>query len=154
MTDIRNEIDLIGLPNARSLTLREAKRSFRRKSHLLLPEKALGAPNAHTRFEELNAAFVKVLEYLRDNNGDNIDEILPGEIDVKRAMFVIKTKTGSIPFWKRVIKSVYPTVIIGAQKKANFITNGQGRAVRFVVYWRGGTEGTVQQLKVYLDHLF
>lgn len=130
MAEIVHEIDLIGLSTERTLTLREAKRAFRRKSHTLLPEKALGAPNAHSRFEELNAAFVKVLHYLRDNNGERIDEIIPGQVDVKKAMFVINIKKGSVPFWKRVIRSVYPTVIIGAQKKSNFIPSGQGRAVR------------------------
>ena len=150
MSEISQELDLIGLSNERPVTLKEAKRCFRRKSHLLLPEKSLGAPNAHARFEELNNAFVRVLKYLRDNNGDSIEEIIPGEVDVKKAMFVIKVKKGSVPFWRRVIRSVYPTVIIGAQKKINFIPGAQGRAVRFVVYWKGGLEGSLQQLKVNL----
>ena len=150
MSEISQELDLIGLSNERPVTLKEAKRCFRRKSHLLLPEKSLGAPNAHARFEELNNAFVRVLKYLRDKNGDSIEEIIPGEVDVKKAMFVIKVKKGSVPFWRRVIRSVYPTVIIGAQKKINFIPGAQGRAVRFVVYWKGGLEGSLQQLKVNL----
>ena len=150
MSEISNELDLIGLPSEKPVTLKEAKRCFRRKSHLLLPEKSLGAPNAHARFEELNTAFVRVLKYLRDNNGDSLEEILPGELDVKKAMFVIKIKKGSVPFWRRVIRSVYPTVIIGAQKKINFIPGAQGRAVRFVVYWKNGPEGSLQQLKVNL----
>ena len=76
MSEISQELDLIGLSNERPVTLKEAKRCFRRKSHLLLPEKSLGAPNAHARFEELNNAFVRVLKYLRDNNGDSIEEII------------------------------------------------------------------------------
>ena len=150
MSEISHELELIGLTSERAVTLKEAKRCFRRKSHLLLPEKSLGAPNAHGRFEELNNAFVRVLKYLRDNNGDSIEEIVPGEVDVKKAMFVIKLKKGSVPFWRRVIRSVYPTVIIGAQKKINFIPGAQGRAVRFVVYWKGGLEGSLQQYKVNL----
>ena len=130
MSEIVKELDLIGLPSERPVTLKEAKRCFRRKSHLLLPEKSLGAPNAHARFEELNSAFVRVLNYLRDTNGDSIEEIVPGELDVRKAMFVINLKKGSVPFWRRVIRSVYPTVIIGAQEKINYIPGAQGRAVR------------------------
>ena len=79
-----------------------------------------------------------------------IEEIVPGQVDVRKAMFVINIKKGSVPFWRKLIRSVYPTVIIGAQKKINFIPGAQGRAVRFVVYWKGGLEGSLQQLKVNL----
>ena len=145
------EIEIIGMASDKALTLKEAKRAFRRKSHILLPEKSLGAQNAHSRFEELNAAFLRILYYLRDN-GDDISDMVPSEPDVKKAMFVIKLKKGTVPFWKRVIKTVYPTVIIGAQKKVNFIPGAQGKGIRYVVYWKGlgGQEGNLQQVKVNL----
>ena len=150
MEELRGDLELIGMPSDKTLTLKEAKKVFRRKSHLLLPEKALGLQNAHTRFEELNAAFLRVLYYLRDNSGQNISDIVPGEIDVKKAMFIVNLQKGSVAHWKKIIKAVYPTVIIGAQKKANFIPGAQGKGIRYVVYWKGGLEGNVQQIKVNL----
>ena len=45
---------------------------------------------------------------------------------------------------------MYPTVIIGAQKKINFIPGAQGRGIRYVVYWKTGLENNVQQIKVNL----
>ena len=104
MEELKSELELIGLASDRPLTLKEAKKAFRRKSHLLLPEKALGLQNAHTRFEELNASFLKILYFLRDTHGDKISELLPGEVDVKKAMFVINIKKGSVPHWKKIIK--------------------------------------------------
>ena len=150
MEELRSDLELIGMPSDKTLTLKEAKKVFRRKSHLLLPEKALGLQNAHTRFEELNAAFLRVLYYLRDNSGQTISDIVPGEIDVKKAMFIVNLQEGSVAHWKKIIKAVYPTVIIGAQKKANFIPGAQGKGIRYVVYWKGGLEGNVQQIKVNL----
>ena len=150
MEELRSEIDIIGIPSDKPFTLREAKRSFRRRSHQLLPEKSLGAQNAHSRFEELNTAFVKLLHYFRDSHGEDISELVPGEIDVKRNIFVITLRKGSVPHWKRVIKAVYPTVIIGAQKKLNFIPGAQGKGIRYVVYWKAGLEGSSGQIKVNL----
>ena len=146
---IKNELELIGLPNDKNFTLKDAKRSFRRKSHILLPEKSLGTQNSHSRFEELNAAFVTVVNYLKDK-GENVEDVLPGEVDVRKAQFVINLQKGSVPYWRRVIKSTYPTVIVGAQKKNNFIHGGQGKGVRFVVYWKAGADGTTQPVKVNL----
>ena len=40
--------------------LQELKRQFKKRSIALLPEKHPSYANAHSRFEELNAAFVKV----------------------------------------------------------------------------------------------
>ena len=45
---------------------------------------------------------------------------------------------------------MYPTVIIGAQKKINFIPGAQGKGIRFVVYWKAGLENNLQQIKVNL----
>ena len=150
MDEIRSEIELIGIPSDKPLTLREAKRSFKRRSHQLLPEKSLGAQNAHSRFEELNSGFIKLLTYFRDSHGEDIKDLMPGEIDVKKNIFVITLRKGSVPHWKRVIKAVYPTVIIGAQKKQNFIPGAQGKGIRYVVYWKGGLEGGSSQIKVNL----
>ena len=150
MEELRSELELVGYISDKPLTLKEVKKAFRRKSHVLLPEKSLGAQNAHTRFEELNTAFLKILYYLRDCNGDYISDMVPGEIDVHKAMFVINLKKSSVPHWKRIIKAVYPTVIIGSQKKANFIPGAQGKGIRYVVYWKGGLENNSQQIKVNL----
>ena len=86
--DIKTELELVGLPVDRPFTLKEAKRSFRRKSHTLLPEKSLGTQNAHSRFEELNSAFMTLVSHLKDK-GENIDEVLPGEVDVRKTQFII-----------------------------------------------------------------
>ena len=150
MDEVRSELELIGFPSDKPLTLREAKRSFRRRSHQLLPEKSLGAQNAHSRFEELNSGFIKILTFFRDTHGEDIRDLMPGEIDVKKNILVISLRKGSVPHWKRVIKAVYPTVIIGAQKKQNFIPGAQGKGIRYVVYWKGGLEGSGQQIKVNL----
>ena len=147
--NIKTELELIGLPIDRAFTLKEAKRSFRRKSHTLLPEKSLGTQNAHSRFEELNSAFMTLVNHLKDK-GDNVEEVLPGEVDVRKTQFIINLKKGSVPHWKRVIKSTYPTVIVGAQKRSNFIPQGQGKGVRFVVYWKAGADGASQPVKVNL----
>ena len=104
MGELRNELELIGFPSDKTFSLKEVKKAFRRKSHLMLPEKSLGAQNAHSRFEELNAAFVKILHHFSESKGEDVSELVPGEIDVKRAMFVISIRKGSVPHWRRVIK--------------------------------------------------
>ena len=204
MGELRNELELIGFPSDKTFSLKEVKKAFRRKSHLMLPEKSLGAQNAHSRFEELNAAFVKILHHFSESKGEDVSELVPGEIDVKRAMFVISIRKGSVPHWRRVIKgdlnmemsslsalyyfmypfpqskytsiknvnpkififvivrevtthiefnqkNVYPTVIIGSQKKANFIQGAEGRGIRYVVYFNAGLDtSSGQQIKVNL----
>ena len=42
--------------------LKDIKRAFKKKSLAMLPEKHPTVPNAHTRFEEVNSAFVKVYQ--------------------------------------------------------------------------------------------
>ena len=45
-----------------NINLKDLKRAFKKKSLTMLPEKHPTVPNAHTRFEEVNAAFVRVRE--------------------------------------------------------------------------------------------
>ena len=56
------DLDILGvLGDLSSKTnLKEIKRCFKKKSLAMLPEKHPTVLNAHTRFEEVNAAFVRV----------------------------------------------------------------------------------------------
>ena len=149
MEGLKECLELIGLPPDKSFTIKEAKRVFRKKSYALLPEKSLGNQNAHSKFEELNSAFVKVMKQ-KQEEGEDIDDIMPGEVNSSKVQIVMNLKHGSVQFWKRAIKQMYPTVIVGAQKKSNFIPGGSGKAIRFVVYWKASSEGTGQPVKVNL----
>ena len=149
MEALKECLELIGLPSDHPFTAKDAKRVFRKKSYVMLPEKALGSQNAHSKFEELNKAFVKIMEQ-KKIDGDKIEDIMPGEVNSSKVQMVMTLKHGSVPFWKRAVKQMYPTVIVGAQKKSNFIPGGSGKAIRFVVYWKASSEGTGQPVKVNL----
>ena len=133
MDGLKDSLTLLGLSSDGSFTIKDAKRVFKKKSYSMLPEKALGSQNAHSRFEELNSSFVKIMKQ-KQEDGEATDEIMPGKVDPSKVQIVINLRQGSVPFWKRVIKQMYPTVIIGAQKKSNFVAGGSGKAIRFVVY--------------------
>ena len=133
MKPLKDCLELIGLPQDNSFTIKDAKRVFKKKSFSMLPEKALGNQNAHSKFEELNSSFVTVLKQ-KQEEGEVIDDIMPGTVDPSKVQIVINLRQGSVPFWKKVIRQMYPTVIIGAQKKSNFIPGGSGKAIRFVAY--------------------
>ena len=149
MEDLKDSLELIGLPSDKPFTVKDAKRVFRKKSYAMLPEKALGNQNAHSKFEELNSSFVKILKR-KQEDGEKIDDVMPGEVNSSKVQIVMNLRQGSVPFWKKAVKQMYPTVIIGAQKKSNFIPGGSGKAIRFVVYWKASSEGTGQPVKVNL----
>ena len=149
MKPLKDCLELIGLPQDNSFTIKDAKRVFKKKSFSMLPEKSLGNQNAHSKFEELNSSFVTVLKQ-KQEEGEVIDDIMPGTVDPSKVQIVINLRQGSVPFWKKVIRQMYPTVIIGAQKKSNFIAGGSGKAIRFVAYWKASSEGTGQPVKVNL----
>ena len=152
METLKEELNLIGLPSDKPFGLKDVKRSFRKRSLALLPEKSLGNQNAHCRFEELNTAFIKIIKQM-GKNGEDIADILPGEVNVSKVQMVMKLRQGSVPVWKKLIKLTYPTVIVGAQKKSNYIPEATGKAIRFVIYWKtgsAGVEGSGQLVKVNL----
>ena len=152
METLKEELNLIGLPSDKPFGLKDVKRSFRKRSLALLPEKSLGNQNAHCRFEELNTAFIKIIKQMEKNDED-IADILPGEVNVSKVQMVMKLRQGSVPVWKKLIKLTYPTVIVGAQKKSNYIPEATGKAIRFVIYWKtgsAGVEGSGQLVKVNL----
>ena len=149
MEGIKNEIKMMGLPENNAFSVKDAKKIFRKKSFSMLPEKSLGSPNAHSQFEELNAAFVKLMNFKKEE-GESIEDVMPGDVEVSKVQMVIKLKESSAMFWKRSIRQEYPTAIIGAVKKAGFIAQGCGKAVRHVVYWKPGGEGSSQPVKVNL----
>ena len=66
MEGIKNEIKMMGLPENNAFSVKDAKKIFRKKSFSMLPEKSLGSPNAHSQFEELNAAFVKLMNIKKE----------------------------------------------------------------------------------------
>ena len=53
--------------------------------------------------------------------GDKIDDILPGEINIKKMYFVIRLAAGTSTGWKKSIKKTYPNCIIGAQTRNNVV---------------------------------
>ena len=53
-------METIGLSGDEILTMKELRKMFKRKSIAMLPEKHPTVPNAHSRFEEVNVAFVEV----------------------------------------------------------------------------------------------
>ena len=140
MENIKQELELLGLPSDKLFTLKDVKRAFRKRSHALLPEKALANQNAHSRFEHLNTAFLKIIRQ-KETEGENIDDIIPGEVNLSKVQMVMSLRQGSVPAWKRIIKLTYPTVIVGAQKKNNYIAGATGKAIRYVIYWKAGGEG-------------
>jgi DnaJ-class molecular chaperone len=64
LADYINELDLLGISNEKEIRLIELKKNFKKKSLAMLPEKHPTIANAHSQFEEVNEAFVKVFTYL------------------------------------------------------------------------------------------
>ena len=50
----------LGFTGDETLTMKECRKMFKRKSIAMLPEKHPTVPNAHSRFEEINIAFIEV----------------------------------------------------------------------------------------------
>ena len=64
--NIKDKLEIIEIPDDKENNLKDAKRSFRRKCHMLLPEKSMGNQNDHFRFEELNAEFIDLVKKVDD----------------------------------------------------------------------------------------
>ena len=60
MENAQPELAVLGITDGESLTLKELKKCFKKKSLAMLPEKHPTVANAHSQFEEVNTAFVKV----------------------------------------------------------------------------------------------
>ena len=60
MQECQHELETLGIANGENLSIKELRKSFKRKSLAMLPEKHPTVANAHSRFEEVNSAFVKV----------------------------------------------------------------------------------------------
>ena len=60
MVDVRKNMETLGIIGDEALTLKESRKMFRKKSIAMLPEKHPTVSNAHSRFEEINIAFVEV----------------------------------------------------------------------------------------------
>ena len=56
----QNDLEVIGIEDVENFSLKDVKKAFKRKSVTMLPEKHPTVANAHTKFEEVNASFVKV----------------------------------------------------------------------------------------------
>ena len=63
MDDVRKYMEILGFVGDEMLNMKECRKMFKRKSIAMLPEKHPTVPNAHSRFEEINYAFVKVKCY-------------------------------------------------------------------------------------------
>ena len=110
------ELSVLGIHDE-NVNLKDVKKYFKKKSVQMLPEKHPSVPNAHTKFEEVNAAFIKVLNYFRDQ-GESTDHLLPkeAEVFVNNFQVTISLTPDSSSAWKKAIKITYQNVIIGAQK--------------------------------------
>lgn len=62
MDSYKEELEILGIPDSDSdINLRELRKAFKKRSLAMLPEKHPTVANAHTKFEEVNAAFAKVM---------------------------------------------------------------------------------------------
>ena len=59
MENLRTELETLGIADGENLTIKELRKSFKKKSLAMLPEKHPTVANAHSQFEEVNSAFVK-----------------------------------------------------------------------------------------------
>ena len=109
-------LSVIGIHDE-NVNLKDVKKYFKKKSIQVLPEKHPTVPNAHTKFEEVNAAFVKVLKFYRDQ-GESTYHLLPekAEVFANNLQVTISLTPDSSSAWKKAIKISYQNVIIGAQK--------------------------------------
>ena len=53
-------LEQLGLTSLEGVSRKDLKKAFRKRSLALLPEKHPSLVNAHSRFEDLNSAFVEV----------------------------------------------------------------------------------------------
>ena len=60
MEEIKENLEVLGFSGNEKLNMKELRKMFKRKSIAMLPEKHPTVPNAHSRFEEVNVAFVEV----------------------------------------------------------------------------------------------
>lgn len=109
----------------------------------------------------------QILDFCKDE-GQPTENYLPGEIFVNNFQITISLQTDSSSAWRKVIKSSYQNVIIGAQKTTTNLnmkgTKGGGGSiqlcpnfqpylglgVRHVVYWNLNADAGSQALKVNL----
>ena len=99
-------------------------------------------------------------------SGDDLGDILPGEVNNNKFEFIIPLREGSAPIWRRSLKQTYPSIIVGAQRRNSVVQvsivtvlipassdySPQGaegnRGVKHVVYWKHTNEAGAQPLKV------
>ena len=60
MQQLAKSLELLGLTTLEGLTRKELRKIFKKRSLTLLPERHPGTMNAHSIFEEFNAAFLEV----------------------------------------------------------------------------------------------
>ena len=60
MAEISKELGILGIEETDSLTIKDVKKTYKRKAIQLFPEKNPDNSKAHSKFEELNSAFIKV----------------------------------------------------------------------------------------------
>ena len=65
MDDVRKYMETLGFTGDETLNMKECRKMFKRKSIAMLPEKHPTVPNAHSRFEEINLAFVEVIRLFK-----------------------------------------------------------------------------------------
>jgi hypothetical protein len=63
--DYQKELAILNMQgDTHTINIKELVTTFKKKSFYMLPSKHTALPNAHSRFQELIAAFLKVLQLL------------------------------------------------------------------------------------------
>ena len=55
------------------------------------------------------------------SSDDDLADVLPGEVNMNKFEFIISLKEGSAPTWKGSLKQIYPSVIVGAQRRNSVV---------------------------------
>ena len=99
------------MANPHALNLKELLLSFKRRSFLLMPGKHSGLVNAHARFEELNKAFLTLLDHSLELRDLKRTDVLPGEINTRKFEFLVPIREGSAMLWRTAITKTYKEVV-------------------------------------------
>ena len=84
-----------------------------------MPGKHCGLVNAHTRFEELNFHFLKLLDHSLELRDLKRADVLPGEVKTTKFEFLIPIKEDSAKLWRMAITKTYKDIVTEPREKRN-----------------------------------
>ena len=85
----------------------------------MMPGKHCGLVNAHTRFEELNFHFLKLLDHSLELRDLKRSDVLPGEVKTSKFEFLIPIKKDSAILWRMAITKTYKDIVTEPKEKRN-----------------------------------